>query len=55
MNQTAVETVKAKRAEYQAELERLEEQRAAFVGAIAACDDILKALEGNEDEDTISD
>ncbi len=50
-----VDVIRAKRAEYQAELERLESERMGFVGAIAACDDILKTLEGKDDEDKNAD
>jgi hypothetical protein len=47
--------IRAKRAEYEAELARLEEQRMGFVGAIAACDDILNALEGKDNENQNAD
>ena len=45
-----IETIRAKKSEYEAELQRLETERMGFVGAIAACDDILNALEGKDDE-----
>lgn len=41
----ALDTIKVKRLEYQAELEKLEAQAQGFRGAIAACDDILATLE----------
>ena len=42
--------IRAKRAEYQAELTRLEDEIIAFRGAIAACDDILKTIEQAKDD-----
>lgn len=42
---TPLEIVKAKRAEYLAELEKLQSQIDAFRGAVAAADDIINALE----------
>jgi hypothetical protein len=51
-----LDVIRAKRAEYESELARFEEQRMGFVGAIAACDDILNALaEGKANENQNAD
>lgn len=44
-----LEIIRAKRAEYQAELDKLEAERMGFIGAIAACDDLIKTLSENVD------
>lgn len=49
----ALELIQAKRAEYAAELAKIDEQRIAFIGAIAACDDLLEALKGKPDENQV--
>jgi predicted nucleic acid-binding Zn-ribbon protein len=46
-----LEVIRAKRAEYQAELAKLQSQLDAFRGAVAAADDIINALEKEGKDD----